>query len=224
MTGQPPLPTLPDYGFSFDPPSSLHETNHRRLTVVIHAIPTRRHFDPEIFQVDVVGKDGDLERLKVFHPWPYLGHYRVCGGPVVLTDRKKKEVDAVSFGGELKIDTEEDCTTCVLQSPVPILARLVGGSVSSLLAEEVGILFAERRAVWDMKHGPPDGFQQRLATASPTALYVACLAALDQKFRQALPDNYAPFTHIGDFLRAEIEAMQASGAGPLSVPSLDEIL
>ena len=214
----------PDYGFRFEPPCSPDQPSHRRLTVVIHAVPTERHYDPESMQLNAVAAAGGIERLKIHHPWTFADSYRARGGPVILTDRKNEKVEAITFGGNLQIQSEEGFTTCVLQSPVPILAQLVEGSISTLLAKEVRILLAERRAAWDMRHRTPAGFQERLAAATANELYIACLAALDGKVQKESQVDYAPWAQLGEFLRAEIQAMTAAREWPFYVRPLDEIL
>jgi hypothetical protein len=117
-------------------------------------------------------------KLRVTHPWTQDTAYRVCAGEIDIEDVRGQHVKAFTFGGELRLDSDERRTICQITSPAPVLEHARQAlSLEEHLIEEVYILFAQRRAAQD-----DDVFDRRLAAADPLQLYHACLAALAEKF------------------------------------------
>jgi hypothetical protein len=171
-----------ELGYEFYPFPSAKRVGYARLEVNLLRAPTFEHYDPEEMVAPVMfAKDKvvGIERLRIQHPWHGLERYRAAPGRVVLTDRRGKEVEAFTFGGELEIESSSAHTRCLLTSPVPILNLVNMQDTDGLLAQEVEILLAERRALWLEK---PDTFEERLLALEPQELYAACLASLRQKF------------------------------------------
>jgi hypothetical protein len=188
----------PDFGYLFSPNTSPDHPAHDRLTVVLRAHPTHAHYDPEHLTLPIITRLGEIEPLKLFHPWPVDKAYQVAAGRVILTDRVGKKVEAFTFGGGLTIDSEPGYVVAHLASPVPILALQFPDSVSDHLANAVEGLLAQRRAAFDMA-GQPHELEARLARLTPAALYQACLHTLHQRlsapYLAQAEHTLAPFVH-----------------------------
>lgn len=170
-------PVNEQLGYRFHPPVSEHDLGHPQLDVVIRPTPTGEHFDPESVTCLMATPDGST-RLYIVHPWTQETAYRLCAGEIDIEDARHEHVKAFTFGGELRIDSDTRRTVCQIISPAPLLEHARQTlSPEEHLIEEVAILFAERRAAQD-----DDAFERRLAAADPTALYRACLNALNEKF------------------------------------------
>jgi hypothetical protein len=215
-----------DFGYYFFPKSYPHAPGYPRLKVNLIDAPTFQHYDPEYLDIRVArnmrpGQSPRVEVLKIYHPWTLKGEYKVCAGPVVLTDRVGKEVEVFTFGGDLHIQLQEDHTTCSHESPAPILEIKPGDDIPRILAEEMEIILAERRAAWIPNE---DDFERRLARAGPIDLYVACLDFLRKKYEKyphkELPHAY----HFLSFLHEEIDALRKLGIWPFLVPGMDKLL
>ncbi len=212
-----------DFGYAFTPDSPPDHPAHRALTVVLRPAPTERHYDPEKAEWPVVSRDGDLETLTLYHPWPESGAYRVAAGRVILTDRKGKVVEAFTFGGALHVEAADAQVVARLESPAPVLPLLWPGSAAALLANEVEILLAQRRAAWDSL-GRPQPFEQRLAAADPHRLYTACLAHLHAGLRGTHSAFADPEQKLSHLLRTAAREMQDAGHWPASATLLEELL
>ena len=200
-----------ELGYSFFPSDDPHDVGHPQLKVIIRPAPTGRHYDPEVITCTIAPASGGAEMLRVHHPWILADTYRVCAGHVILEDRKGKQVVAFTFGGELRIDSNQARTICCLTSPAPILEQsLMRDSLEVLLGEEVEILFAERRAAWLHDTNTLD---KRLAAADPSALYRACLATLRAKFDQfpeweePIVEELIHFLHTTTLLRSDVPSL-----------------
>lgn len=210
-----------EYGYYFHSREHSDSPGHPRLDVFLRSVPTGKHFDPEKLSLTIASEHRGTESLKIRHPWSWLKQYRACAGRVILQDRKGKKVEAFTFGGDLRIESEETLTTCYLTSPAPILELMGTSSIPELMAEEMEIVFAERRARWEPDHTK---FYDRLAEVDPLTLYFAFLEALKGKFE--------PFTVLGDelvqqfahFIQHEIKALQDLHEWPIYLPTIDELL
>lgn len=210
-------------GYLYSPPCHQDHPCHRQLDIEINARPTFYHYDPEIVHFPVFSDFWGYEVLKVRYPWRRGKNYHVIPGVVIMKDRVYKTVEAFTFGGNLRIEIEKDCTMCSLKSSAPILPLDIRPSVSTLLAEEVEILLAERREVWD-EGNPRTAFEDHLAEIDPFTLYMSCLDALQAKFSQFPspdPENFLKFRH---FLRTETRALHEKRHWPIYLPSIDKLL
>lgn len=133
----------------------------------------------------------------------------------------KKTVEAFTFGGQFQVEMRPDLTLCTIRSPVPILEIIQEETISSMLAQEVEILLASRRAAWAQD---PDALARRLAKLDSITFYHSSLEELHKKFK-LLP-------HLGDrlnvafnqFLSTECREFQDKyGQGELSQP-FEELL
>ncbi len=208
----------PDLGYVFHPANSCF--GGTRFDVIMHAQPTQRHYDPEKVQATIVRQSG-TETVHL-HCTTSPGQYRLCPGRIVLTDRVGKQVAAFCFGGELHIIHQPPETICVFQSAAPILDMTVYHSTDALLAKEVEILLAQRRAAWNPQQ--PHRFDQHIAQVDPAVLFAACLEALVAKF--------ATFPHVSDpvhrqfvhDVQQEIKGWQQDGRWPAPLPPLADLL
>ena len=128
------MPDTLSFGYSFEPDCSPDEPAHHRLRVVLRAHPTHAHYDPEHVSLPVITRLGEIEPLRVFHPWPADRDYTAAAGRVIVQDRLGKRVEAFTFGGPVLIDAEPEYVALQLDSPAPILALQFPGSVSDHLA------------------------------------------------------------------------------------------
>lgn len=215
-----------EFGYHFFPKRYPHAPGYPRLDVDLIDVPTFRHYDPEYLDIPVArntsaGQTPRVEVLKIYHPWTLKGEYKVCAGPVVLTDRVGKEVEAFTFGGDLRIQLEENYTTCSHESPAPILEIKKGDDIPRILAEEMEIILAERRAAWIPNE---EDYERRLVKADPLDLYIACLDFLREKYeknsRKELPHTH----HSLKFIHEEIDVLRKLGVWPFLVPRIDKLL
>jgi len=220
MMDNPDLSPNLDLGYIFSPPCHQGRPCHRRLDIVIQAMPTQNHCDPEIVFFMVPSARHKIEVIKVRHPWLWEQNLRVVASRVIMTDRTGKAVEAFTFGGDLQIVSEDEFTRCTLRSPAPILPCFSDSPFNTLLVEEVETLLAERREAWEEEH-PTTFFDERLAASDPFILYLACLKAIHNKYIQ-LPANYLDeFTH---FLQVEMQALHDERLWPSYLPPIEKLL
>jgi hypothetical protein len=170
-----------DLGYTLYAPRRASEPGHAGVEVVFRTLPSGLHFDPEWATLWVVSDSGGMDSLMVEHPWLGDETYRVCAGQVDIGDRRGHKLDIFTFGGELSFSWTEAQTSMRLVSPAPILVSFRPHSVPAVLAEEVEIALAQRRAAWGED---TEAFARRLAAVKPLSLYVACLAEILQRWEQ----------------------------------------
>jgi len=210
-------------GFVFSPPCHPNQLYHRQLDITLHDTPTLRHFDPEVVQFRVAPDPKGNSVIKVRHPWEGKEKHHVLVNRVIMRDCVDKVVEAFTFGGELLIVSNNEYTHCILKSPAPIIALDTSSQMETVLIDEVVILLAERREVWDEEH-PKDDFDKRLANTDPFILYVASINDLQEKlhhFPIPLPEFLFDFTQ---FLRVERRLLQKKGLWPRNVPTIPQLL
>jgi hypothetical protein len=214
-----------DLGYTFFHKRYPHSPGFPGLEIHLHNTPTYRHFDPERLLIPAVRirskeKFGSYEKLAVHHPWPFGDRYRVCAGAFKMIDRVGKSVDGFSYGGTLAIQSDEELTTCLIESPAPILHVGEDDANPTLLGEECEIILAERRATWPNERE----FQEHLAKVDPLKLYIACLDFLHKKYQGRLHRNSPHYISFSNFLTEEIKALRSQGIWPFLVPEIDEVL
>ena len=212
-----------ELGYLCSPPCHHDQPCFRQLDIVMHDKPTLRHYDPESAQFTVTSTIYGFEVLKIHHPGRREANYHVIPSSVIIRDRVDKVIVAFTFGGTLHIVTDEECTRCTLKSTAPILPMIVRSSDMMMLADEVKILLAERREVWDEEH-PRTAFEEQLAAVDPFVLYLSCLDSLQEKFSyfpNPVPEHMRRFNH---FLKNEIDALHEQRLWPTYVPSLSKLL
>jgi hypothetical protein len=210
-------------GYFFHPRRHPESPGHPQLDVVLRPEPTRRHFDPEWIALKVAVQRARVGHLTVHHPWRRLSHrFRTCAGRVVWGDRKGETIAAFTFGGELRIQSKETYTLCTLASPAPILSVSRRFSIPAMLALEVEVLLAERRAAWvhDL-----ESYDKRLAAAEPSAIYRACLRALEEKFQDLTGQVEIEFLdRFTLFMCAERDRLGKVWGRSPDTPTLSELL
>ena len=217
-----------DLGYQFCPKSDPESIGHPCLKVHISSSPSMRHFDPtslhlHVFTLEDKHHASRIEQLEVHHPWTYKDSYQVAPGMLIISDRKKKKVEALTFGGMLQIDTGEEETLCIIKSQAPIIPIDAATESAQKLVEEVEILFAERRAFWLQRVGKKE-FEKRLVKLSPSVLYAACL---EEFIDQHQHTNFQDLPEIHDFYQlvsSEKQIMMEGGEWPETVPSISDAL
>ena len=200
---------------------SGHAPGALRLDIAISKVPSGMHFDPSVVHLAVKCNQDSIERLAIHHPWTFANTYQACAGLVEIVDRRGKKEEAYTFGGSLTIKSQDTVTTCVLESPAPILEISSANSISMMFIEEIEILFAKRKAVLLYES---HNYEELLANADPLALYLACLKDLDEKFDNFNHKEDPRILQFINFLHAEKKRLKdESHAFDLS-PELEEIL
>ncbi len=210
-------------GYVFLPPCHPNHLCHRQLDINLQDTPTLQHYDPEVVQFMVASDFLGNSVMRVRHPWEGKEEIHAVVGTVIMEDRFDKVVEAFTFGGDLQISSKDGQTKCSLISKAPILPLLSRSSIETVLAEEVEIILAERREVWDEAHKQIP-FEQCLAEVDPFILYLSCLKNLQEKFSlfpKPLPEYLGKFVH---FLRMEIKRLQSEQLWPLYVPDIEKLL
>ena len=210
-----------DLGYIFHSHETPDHPGYPRLDVIIPAVPTYRHFDPQKAQFRVVSRPGEIERLKIHHPWTLNNKYQVCAGRIFITDRGAKQVEAFSFGGDLQIRSEKDRTICTLESPAPLFPLFTTHDLSMWIVAEFEILLAEQEAHWDPQH--PHEFETHMAAVDPFLLYASCLQALQEKVNDLHTGSEELDRQGMHFVQTEIKQLQEEGKWPLLLPSMDEL-
>jgi hypothetical protein len=209
---------LPKIGYLYHYPRLDHPSDKFRLDIFISSIPTEKHFDVLRVTLPVIKQDGGIEHLKIIHPWLHEKSFHLCAGVVIMEDRKGKKEEAFSFGGEIKILSEEDQTQCFLVSSAPILEINGALPLNELFIEELEIILAEQRAA----HGPGSSFEANLCAASPESLYLACLRELRSKLKQSQHKNELDFQLLS-YLDAEEHRLFAAGITQMQEVTLEDI-
>jgi hypothetical protein len=206
-----------DLGYIFYPGQS--QFGDERLDVVLRREPTKEHFDPAKIHLQVKTPRG-IQTLDIHHPWRQSGEDQLCAGHIRIFDRYQKFIDVFSFGGQVKITAVTDKTTCVINSPAPLLELTAGNIIDTLFANEIDILMAQLKARLNPRF--PSEFDGKLAVLEPMGFYVSCLSALRKKF--SYNNIYFDPTHqrFKHKLNLEIARLQHENRWPSSIPTLAE--
>ncbi len=213
-----PDSTLPKIGYLYHYPQLDHPTDNFRLDIYISSIPTEQHFDVLRARFFVKHLKGEIERLTIAHPWNDEKTARVCAGVVEMEDRKGKKEEAFSFGGQLKIESQDLQTVCILVSPAPILEISGASPMNGLFIDELEILFAECRAAYP-NHLE---YETQLVKTNPFELYLACLNELIQKFER-FPHKDKIYLQLLWFLHSQKYRLDAAGLSRDPAPKLEDI-
>ena len=211
----------PDLGYIFYPYQTLDHPGHPRLDVIISAEPTYHHYDPQKIHLPIVSSTGDIGHISVYHPWTLQKKYRVCAGRINLIDRKGKQVEAFSFGGDLQILPDKDHTVCALVSDAPIFPLFTTLDLPMWIVGECEILLARQKADWDPQH--PHDFEAHLAAVEPFVLYAACLQALQDKIDHIHTGAEELDRHGAHFVQAEIKRLREIKEWPPLQPAIGRL-
>jgi hypothetical protein len=210
-----------ELGYFFHPSEQPDAPGHPQLDVNLYAHPTKAHFDPKQASFVVASPEILVEHVHVVHPWHGRTHFRACAGHVVLQDRNGEVVEAFTLGGELNIESDEDRTVCTLKSSAPIfeLVHARTAAVNTLVSEFESLL-ARRHAAWK---GDDAGYEARLTSVEPLALYVSGLAAMKERLERAADELQDEEAALG-VIQKEIARLKAVGRWPDKVPVLEKVL
>jgi hypothetical protein len=146
------------------------------LMVMLHDVPTLRHFDPEVvsFWATSAGR-GHVEIKDRSARVPFAQEF--SWGRIRIVDRIGARNSFVAFGGTLSGERITGATLLIFRSPAPIL-RLAGHSQrEDRLAQEVMTFFGRLvPRLWTSA-----GMERMVSSAPPLALYGAFLAHTGQR-------------------------------------------
>lgn len=168
---------LAHLGFLLANGSHPEEPGGAQLLVALRDRPTLEHFDPETIEhwMAVSGR-GRLIQLTRATLVPLERSF--SWGTIRAIDRLEVFNSFLTFGGRVRLAAVDASTTiAVFDSPAPIV-RWSGHSQSvDPLTGEIGAFFARMMIPIDFMPGA----EQRIADATPLALYAAMLAGLHHR-------------------------------------------
>ena len=148
------------------------------LVVALRASPTLAHFDPELVQYweSIAGRGRPVELTRGSHP-PLDRPY--AWGTIRVVDRLNVFNSFLSFGGTLRVEAVSPTEiVAVFGSPAPIVRWTGHSQEPDPLAGAVGAFFARIRVPIDFEPGA----EERIAEASPIALYAVLLQRLERRY------------------------------------------
>ncbi len=169
---------LAHLGFLLVNGSHPEEPGGAQLLIALRDQPTLEHFDPEMIGLWIaVGGKGHATTLTRATPTPLDRPF--AWGTIRAIDRLDVFNSFLSFGGRVRLEPVDTATTvAIFDSPAPIV-RWSGHSQSvDPLTGEIGAFFARMMIPIDFTPGA----EQRIAGATPIALYAAMLAGLQHRF------------------------------------------
>jgi hypothetical protein len=195
---------LTDLGFTLIN-SRWPATSGSHLLVALRAVPTLRHFDPEV--VAYYAPSDGRAAVSMLDRWtaPARPSRIVLWGHVHVVDRLGIENRFLSFGGMLRsaaIDPE--LTVLDLWSPGPIVRWGGHSQGTDQLTGEIGAFFGRLIVPID---GVP-GVEQRVDALAPEVLYSAFVLDLSARLAAA-ERNGAPPAELGRWLSAERRRLAA---------------
>jgi hypothetical protein len=185
--------------------------------------PTLEHFDPKKGIVPIITSKGEIEHLKITHPWTHSKDYTVAAGLIEILDQKNEKVEAFSFGGSLWIRSTEEKTSCLVTSPAPVLHFIPDGmtQIEEQFAEEVENLLAIRKAAYlDKKLD----FGKKLATIPPQKLYISILVSIIAKYAHLSKLDSPPLSEFSQALQCIVENQFQKHNELRKVPPIQELL
>jgi hypothetical protein len=193
-----------------------------QLDICLTEKPTEKHYDPKNVSVSVVSDDQEniIEQMKIVHPMSSSKDRRFCPGVVRMVDRKDKVEEALIFGGNLSIQSEETATFLIFTSTAPIIKITNTTKMDEMFRDEIEILWAERRAYWLSQ---PEEFDRRLVSVDPLVLYRASLNALIEKYENLR--HYDPQgIDVMHYLQTRITRLNKAGFKMVPEPQIKDIL
>jgi len=206
-------------GYIFHPGHSCF--GYEQVDVMLAAKTTLEHFDPEKMRVNI-GAGRSVQTLDIHHPWRMAHEYPVIAGRIILTDRVHKQVEVFTLGGQLTITSQPEQTCCTFTSEAPFLDLVTDHSVSTLLANEIEILLAERRAARNFRLSGE--FDNLLLGIPPQTLYTVCLRAINEKFKVYHGFSDPVMQHFKHQLALEIDRLHREGLWPDTLPQLEDLI
>lgn len=211
--------SIPNIGYLYHYPKMEQPGENFCLEIYMLSAQTEQHFDVRHARFFVTTKQNTVETLTIMHPWDFDETFQVCAGLIEMEDWKGKKEEAFTFGGRLRVVSDEIMTNCNLTSSAPILEISGATPLHSIFIEEIEILFAKRKAAYESLHE----YEARLIKVNPLLLYRACLEAIIDKYKniRQKDEKYAQF--LLDLWRQK-HRIEATPLAKGPVPSLNEIL
>ncbi len=209
------------FGYWLRPPITGQAIGGYRLEIVLY--PNETDGKQGIRSVTLPVKSGEqyINSLKVQHPWHFEGIYHVCNGIIQMIDDRGEKVEALTFGGRLKIDPREGYTACALDSPAPILEITDVQPVERLFIDEIKILLAERRAE---RFNDSQDYEANLIKADPLMLYLSLVYTLSERIDHWSHKDDLQIMELINFVHTEQKRLEQAGNLPLIAPRLRDIL
>jgi hypothetical protein len=144
---------------------------YAHLVVGLRAIPTLRHFDPEVvlYWATRAGR-GEHREISLTEGLAPTSDF--SWGEIEIVDRLNISNTYLVFGGDLLLDRVGEMLVCQFVSAAPILRRGGHSQAFDDGAANLGGFFARQMIAIDFL----PGFEQRLAAATPVARYAAFVA------------------------------------------------
>ena len=212
---------MDDMGFIFYPRDDPQSIGYSRLDVTLRSRPTEKHFDPEEFRLRVASEGGGIEYLYVNHPWVGEEQYRVCVGHLAFRDRKNKFINAYTFGGDLRIETNKDKNKCVLVSSAPCFRFEGTNTISNLIAQETDILLAK---IAPEIRSDNMNYEQKISSIEPLLLYGAFLVSIESLYRDFEYPKHDYILNLMHFIKHEKDRLKVTGALLFPIPELVDLL
>ena len=206
-----------DPGYEFFPVDYHDAPGCPRFDVTMRPDPPGRHFAPQSVRVSVV-ENKKAHIHTIHHPWLGEPEYEVTPGRIVVRDKQREEIEAYTFGAQVKIISTGEKTTCTFTSPAPILDLVSDDSAATLLADEVEIMLAGYRARRDVD------LEARLPLIDPNQFYAACLIELREKFTRMPHLTEPAHQQPEQWLHREAGHRQNLGLWPEVVKTLDDLV
>lgn len=214
----------PELGYQFFTPQRPNSPGSPQLDMVIGEHSDSVNADlHELAQVSLrmASFEDQPEQVTLNHPVRYAGRYQIFAGLIELQMINTDCIKVFTFGGDLKIQSENNQAIISVTSPAPILRLGEFNSVPTMLANEASILLAKRRA--DELPGLDD-YNKRLVRTDPRLLYCACLKTLEVKYNNIPNPEMPSWEMFLIFLTSEIKSLQAANLWPKKVPHISELL
>lgn len=209
------------FGYWLRPPITGQAIGGYRLEIVLHPNETDNKQGIRSVTLPVESGEGSIESLKVQHPWRFEDTYYVCTGIIQMIDDRGEKIEALTFGGRLKIDDREGYTACALDSPAPILEITEARPVERLFIDEIKILLAERRAE---RLNESQDYEANLIKADPLELYISLVNTLSERIEHWSHKDDLQIMELINFVHTEQNRLEQAGDSPMKTPRLNEIL
>lgn len=178
---------LADWGFLADP-DLPDRPGPAFLLVAIRALPTLKHYDPELVEYWITGSRdvGVQETLTYASRLPRETTF--SWGRITICDRVGVTNRYLSFGGTLHAERIDGEVICVFESPAPLLRRGGHSQGWDTGAHSVGGFFGRFRAAAGYRHE----FETMAAETDPITRYAAFVSELMARYRSSeyLRDHY----------------------------------
>jgi hypothetical protein len=211
--------------YLFYPERYPHAPGYPRLDILLPEGSEEMQGRAPCLIFDAIDGNRSIERVCIQHT-AVIGEesYRMCAGRLILSGVQDEPVQIFTFGSTMNLGHRARATLCQITSPAPLIPLQLAyrHSTAMRLAEEIEVLFAQRRAAWGYD---PGAYEQQLALADPHTLYLACLEALSIEFQDfCLEAEHDFILEFISFLQTEIQTIQKLGEWPSHLCSLKDLI